>query len=63
MKMKETIANISAVTGGSLTTILLTISGMGIIETILLAFLGGIAGYLGKLFIEKTIKDLKKLLK
>jgi hypothetical protein len=59
MKMKESIPSLSA---GSLTTILLTINGMGIIETIVLAFLGGVAGYLGKIAIEWTIKKIKKLL-
>lgn len=60
MKMNSSILSISF---GTLTTILAKVNGVGIIETVLLAFIGGIAGYLGKIAVECVIKKIKKLLK
>lgn len=60
MKMKEAIPSIST---GSITTVMASINGVGIVETVILAFLGGVAGYLGKIAIVWVIQSIKKTIK
>jgi uncharacterized membrane-anchored protein len=54
--MKE---NITSVTFGSLTTILANITGIGLIETIIMAFVGGLIGYLGNQAAKWVINKIK----
>lgn len=48
---------------GSLSTIFTYMTTSNVIEAVIVGFIGGAAGYIGKLLIELIVKQIKKLVK